>query len=281
MRFTRNVRSRYGFTLVELLVVIAIIAILIAILLPAIGIARRQAMTVKCAANLRAMGQALTMYTQQWGHYPACFMVEGAAPNAVYNALWPLPLRAMMRGNQSAFYCPASDPRCQWLPDDPSVPGPRATADDTGYGYREGELLLPQYLRWFSYGYNALGTDSRWVPGAYYVAHVFGLGYCARSRVFVQGDAGEVKAGRVKVPSEMVAIADSNSDGAFDFEIRAFPKDWGANPWAAVGRLHNGGANVLFCDGHVQWYLREEIMGPPTGFVPDRIRRMWNSDHKP
>ena len=57
---------RRGFTLIELLVVVAIIALLIAILLPALSRARAHSRQIKCLNNIRQIGVAGAMYTSDF-----------------------------------------------------------------------------------------------------------------------------------------------------------------------------------------------------------------------
>jgi prepilin-type N-terminal cleavage/methylation domain-containing protein/prepilin-type processing-associated H-X9-DG protein len=72
-------KTRKGFTLVELLVVIGIIALLIAILMPALSRAREQTQRVSCLSNQRQLGMALMMYVNEnKGSFP--FAAVGALP---------------------------------------------------------------------------------------------------------------------------------------------------------------------------------------------------------
>src|SRR5437899_6982519 len=61
-------RTRTGFTLKELLIVIGIMALLVSILLPTMGRARRQSRNVQCVSNLRSLQNALIAYITANGH---------------------------------------------------------------------------------------------------------------------------------------------------------------------------------------------------------------------
>jgi prepilin-type processing-associated H-X9-DG protein/prepilin-type N-terminal cleavage/methylation domain-containing protein len=64
---TRTGTDHRAFTLIELLVSVAIIALLIGILLPAVGAVRQQGHATKCLANLRVLGHGLVLYTNDYG----------------------------------------------------------------------------------------------------------------------------------------------------------------------------------------------------------------------
>jgi prepilin-type N-terminal cleavage/methylation domain-containing protein/prepilin-type processing-associated H-X9-DG protein len=273
-------RRRNGFTLVELLVVIGIIAALIAILMPALNKARQQALTIKCASNLHNMGIALTMYTQQYGFYPG-----HAAFDAGIYAIWPTRLRAFMSGDQGVFWCPAQESGFEWQ----KTTNGGATAAQSGYGYNPGEMLLDVFTIPFSYGYNDWGFQPSG-QGAIPVDQQLGLG-----ADIVPANPGlrELRASRVKKAADMMAIMDNWTDGSWDYNVDPL------NPLEWPGRIHGSrkeklpagvpdqynGSNVLFCDGHVEWFTQKALVdvGPAGGGTEAQrmMRAKWNNDNEP
>ena len=113
-------RKGNGFTLIELLVVIAIIALLLAILMPALQRVRKQAETAACKANLHEWALVLVMYTNDSnGFFPSVLAGSGG----LYGQ-WTLALKPYYGEETKMWFCPlatkayihqAKEPHAAWV----------------------------------------------------------------------------------------------------------------------------------------------------------------------
>jgi prepilin-type N-terminal cleavage/methylation domain-containing protein/prepilin-type processing-associated H-X9-DG protein len=141
LRMSRH--SRSGFTLIELLVVIAIIAILAAILFPVFAQAREKARQTSCVSNLKQIGIAAMMYSQDYDErmlldaaygFPKTYYWFGSWDGTTFNVQEGLLQPYMKNGQIQAC---------------PSFRQVRAAVGLTGYGYNYAYLcpyLPPDWL---------------------------------------------------------------------------------------------------------------------------------------
>ena len=100
-----NWRCHGAFTLIELLVVIAIIALLMAILMPALNRVKKQAKAVACKMNLHQWGLAFTMYTGDNDGYFYSGWLNGSSTGAGVGEWWRESMRPLSK-DEKMWLCP-------------------------------------------------------------------------------------------------------------------------------------------------------------------------------
>ena len=221
-RTTRPTRfNSRSFTLIELLVVVAIIAVLVALLLPAVQRARDNARTVQCTANLRVLGQAANLFAESnQGQIGGIAGRVHVPPR--WDELWLGTIYGthdIVKLNQSAqlLRCPADPhPRPEVLESSPPVqqylehPSPRSYALNPYIINYAGAFQTPPN------GYTSIRTDA------------------------------------VPEPADTVLLSEFWKDNCFAgsswFTVQYFPVP--PSIPGHSGPFHSTGGNLLFVDGH-------------------------------
>lgn len=253
---------RAGFTLVELLVVIGIIAVLLSLLLPAIGRAREQAKRAQCMSNLRQLGQAVIMYcNDNKGWMPVCYWPNGSGGHFISFSIGPIVGYDASTGLPNMSYAlllrpPWGNSAARYLPNNEVMFCP---SDDVRRPFRT-MLTIPgtnnKVLGWGDRVFTDIGVqkplamsyfNNYWVPEKTY-------------RPFVAiHNGGNVL--NPKVPDELV----NWRMGMKNAWKRMYLADQGYVPIlpndtnTSFPFFHPRGWNVLFMDGHVSWIQRSQV----------------------
>ena len=256
---------RRGFTLLELLVVIAIIALLAALLFPAVTAARERARAATCSNNLRQIGLAMKAYADDYGgvYVPLGTYVEpapgplvdGANPySIIYSDL--LLTQGYLRTPET-WVCP--DGSTLWE-SDPSHDYRSWLPEGYGAGKRNYE---------FSYGANTWSYDPNDGSGEVLLG-VIGSGSTPSSE--------SKREEEVVDPSHTILFVDDYWDSLPSvYEHDYCPDSRGLGPAyrGYVALRHSGGFNTLFADGSVHRMKRstQEMWAADPRAIPDREKR--------
>jgi prepilin-type N-terminal cleavage/methylation domain-containing protein/prepilin-type processing-associated H-X9-DG protein len=264
---------RAAFTLIELLVVIAIVAILAAMLLPALSRAKSAADAVVCRSNVHQISLAMHCYVDDTKVYPLFSSWDFVGDLTWINALTP--------------YTRTKPPQPLWWSFTPATNGLSTIYDCPSF------MRIPRHEQSISYAYNVTGIALYGLQGS-----TLGLGgerLCPDNTSWNGRKCWRNnRESEVIQPSDMIAIGDGCLEGYNPTVARPDRAPIMLNPllndpariagqanfpgFGANELRHSDRFNIAFVDGHIE-YVRGPILYSSSWSRYSLLR--WNNDHKP
>lgn len=243
--YPRKIR---GFTLIELLTVIGVIAILAAILIPAVSKVRSSANNAKCVGNLRSISQAVLLYTAEIGRFPS----NGGGPNEDDSNFFDIDILPYMGvnkelvGGMGSGYATredANDAFVSSIIDVFQCPQDNVERNDEN-AYKRSYALVPWTFNWSNASGTLRGFSGRELPRNSGIPQVI-----------------------VENPASAAVLVEFHAVGNY-FGGLAYAT--GDGPGRSHGEaIHGENANVAFADGHVESFNYKEMR------TLDFIRDYW------
>jgi prepilin-type N-terminal cleavage/methylation domain-containing protein/prepilin-type processing-associated H-X9-DG protein len=271
-----------AFTLIELLVVISVIAILLAIMLPALGKAKNLAQGSACKGNLKNYCYAVAMYTDEFeGRFPVperCYFTQSTAYPVEAGLTSPLHLRWCNGDLNLKSHPEYAGPFFRYLASAQAFICPTfrtlAVRNSDDHFYVADMARLKRYTPWYNYTMNAyLGSESGDVKNAV-VKKITEVKRPSTTYSFVEESSLVDTAYNISGLNDTFMVPGSDSmiagwfakvGGRIPRLVIPGPEGVGAF-WDVIGGFHNapasnllaGRGNCALLDGHVDAYPRSE-----------------------